>query len=129
MIKQRDILFHPLHPGPEPARAATLLLHDVDGIHHVEASTGTRLQVRYDLRLITLDEIETALREVGFHLDNALLIKLKRALYHYTEETERANLRCPACQDKTTREIFIKQYRNREHGCRDPRPTHWRNYL
>ena len=129
VIKQRDIIFHSLHPEPNPARSAALLLNEVHGIQHVEAPTDTRLMVRYDLRHITLAEIETTLAGAGFHLDNALLIKLKRALHYYTEETERANLGCPPCQDKTTREIFIKQYRNRAHGCRDPRPSHWRNYL
>lgn len=129
MIKQRDILFHPLHPDPRPARSAALLLNEIDGVEYVEALTETRLQVHYNLHKITLAIIEEALGEVGFHLDNALLIKLKRALYYYSEETERANLGCPACQIKTTREIFVKHYRNREHGCRDPRPEHWRHYL
>ena len=129
MLKQRDIIFHPLHPEPNPARSAALMLNDVDGVQHVEAMTDTRLLIRYDLRRITLAIIEEALREVGFHLDNALLIKLRRALHHYSEETERANLGCPACQNKTTREIFIKHYRARRHGCRDPRPAHWRQYL
>lgn len=129
VIKQRDILFHPLQPEPNPARSAALLLHHAEGVEHVEPLNDTRLLVRYDLRQITLAEIEEALHEVGFHLDNALLIKLKRSLYYYTEETERANIGCPACQTRTTREIFIKHYRAREHGCRDPRPVHWRNYL
>jgi len=129
MIKQRDIIFHTLHPEPNPARSAALMLNDVDGVEHVEAMTTTRLLVRYDLRQITLAIIEEALRDVGFHLDNALLIKLKRALHYYSEETERANLGCPACQVKTTREVFIKHYRERQHGCRDPRPAHWRQYL
>lgn len=129
MIKQRDILFHPLHPDPRPARSAAILLHDVDGVEYVEALTETRLLVRYELRQITLAIIEEALIEIGFHLDNALLIKLKRALYCYSEETERANLGCPPCQVKTTREVFAKHYRNRDHGCRDPRPLHWRQYL
>lgn len=129
MIKQRDIVFHSLHPEPRPARSAALMLNEVDGVEYVEALTETRLLVRYDLRQITLAIIEDALRDVGFHLENALLIKLKRALYYYSEETERANLGCPPCQVKTTREVFIKHYRNREHGCRDPRPSHWRQYL
>jgi hypothetical protein len=30
------------------------------------------------------------------------------------------------CADK---QVFIKQYLKRSHGCRDERPEHWRNYL
>jgi hypothetical protein len=129
VIKQRDIILHSLQSEPNPARSAALLLNEIDNIHYVEALTETRLLVRYNLQHITLSIIEDALREVGFHLDNALLTKLKRSLYYYSEETERANLGCPPCQDKTTREIFIKHYRSREHGCRDLRPLHWRQYL
>jgi hypothetical protein len=129
VIKQREIVFSPLHPEPNQARAASLLLVGVDGVEHVDALETTRLLIRYDIRRITLAIIEDALAEIGFHLDNALLLKLKRALYYYTEETERANLGCRECQRKNTRDIFIQHYLNREHGCRDRRPYHWRNYL
>ena len=50
------------------------------------------LIVVYDLRRITLQRIENALSELGYHLDNSLLCKLKRALFHYAEETQRENL-------------------------------------
>lgn len=129
LIKQREIIFSPLHPDSNQAHSASLMLIGVEGIQHVEPMDETRLLIRYDIRRITLAIVEDVLREVGFHLDNALLLKLKRALYYYTEETERANLGCPACQIKTTRDVFIKLYQNREHGCRDRRPHHWRNYL
>ena len=129
LIKQREIVFSPLHPDRNQAHSAALILIGVDGVQHAAPLSPVRLLVRYDIRQITLAIIEEALREVGFHLDNALLLKLKRALYDYTEETERANHGCPACQHKTTRDVFIKHYQNREHGCRDRRPLHWRNYL
>ncbi len=127
--KQREILFEALHPDSDQAQSATLALSNLDGIEQVNAISPLRLLVLYRLSEITLADIEFLLRELGFHLDNSLLSKMKRALYAYTEETERANHGYSSSQGKTTRDVFIKQYQKRPHGCRDPRPTHWRDYL
>ena len=133
-IKQREIHFSCLHPDHHSdkqgqAHSSALLLLGIPGIHKVEALSPTCLFVQYDLHQVSLCLIEDALIEVGYHLDNSLLVKLKRALYHYSEETERINLGCCESQKKTTREVHIKQYQIREHGCRDERPAHWRTYL
>ncbi len=127
--KQRDVLFHPLHDDENQAITASKMLVDLDGIVLADALSTTHLIVRYDLRFFTLDVIEELLKTVGFHLDNNLLIKIKRALYRYTEETERANLGCSEGQSNCTREVFINRYQQLPHGCRDKRPEHWRNYL
>lgn len=129
LVKQREILFSPLHPDPNQAQTALLALTDLEGIEYVDAPEPVRLVVRYRLPHQTLAGIEGLLRELGFHLDNSLLCKIKRALYYYTDETERANLGCPDGQCKTTRDVFVQHYRKRPHGCRDQRPMHWRNYL
>ena len=86
------------------------------------------LFVRYDITVVTLNILEEVLVELGFHLDNSLMYKLKRALYAYTEETQRANLGLEgeSCAD---RKVFIQNYLRRRHGCRDDRPEHWRGYL
>jgi hypothetical protein len=127
--KQREIIFDPLHPDPNQAQTATLALNDFNGIEQIDVLSPLRLIVRYHLSEVTLADIEFVLRELGFHLDNSLLSKMKRALYAYTEETERANHGYSSSQGKTTRDVFIKQYQKRPHGCRDPRPSHWRDYL
>ncbi len=127
--KQRDVLFHPLHDDENQAITASKMLVDLDGIVLADALSTTHLIVHYDLRFFTLDVIEELLETVGFHLDNNLLIKIKRALYRYTEETERANLGCSEGQSNCTREVFINRYQQLPHGCRDKRPEHWRNYL
>ena len=129
IIKQREILFHHLHPDHNQAQSAMVMLMGIEGIAHISAPSHVRLQLHYDISKITLAIIEESLRDLGFHLDNSLLVKLKRALYYYTEETERANLGCRDSQHQSTRDVFIKQYACRDHGCRDPRPTHWRDYL
>ena len=127
--KQRDVMFNPLHDDENQASTASQMLIDLDGVVLADAISETHLIVRYDLRYFTLVDIEELLQTVGFHLDNNLLIKLKRALYQYTEETERANLGCLEGQSNSTREVFINRYQKLPHGCRDTRPDHWRNYL
>lgn len=127
--KQRDVMFNPLHEDENQAKTASEMLIDLEGIEFAKVINETHLIVRYDLLHFTLDDIEELLATVGFHLDNSLLVKLKRALYRYTENTERANLGCTEGQANCTREVFINRYQQLPHGCRDKRPDHWRDYL
>ncbi len=128
-IKQREIAFCPHHLDPDQAGSVSGLLQGVEGIHWVRRVDPLRLLVRYDIRSITLKMIEEALAALGFHLDNSLLAKLKRALFYYTEETQRANLEIACCQKDSTTQVFVCRYQRRRHGCRDDRPDHWRKYL
>ncbi len=128
-IKDRQIAFNELHPDSHQARSAALFLTDVDGILHCEATGPLLLQVRYDLLKTTLEEIEDALRELGLHLDNALLFRLKRAMSYYMDDTQRANWGCRHGEHNCTKKVFAKRYEALEHGCRDHRPEHWRRYL
>jgi hypothetical protein len=66
---------------------------------------------------------------MGLHIDNRLLYRMMRALYYYTEETERENLGCTHPDSKSTRQIFAHRYQHQDHGLRDQRPEHWRKYL
>ena len=127
--KQRDVMFNPLHDDENQALTAAQMLIDLDGIVMADVISETHLIIRYDLRFFTLVDVEELLMTVGFHLDNNLLIKLKRALYRYTEETERANMGCAEGQSNCTREAYINRYQKLPHGCRDKRPDHWRSYL
>lgn len=130
-VKHREIGFRDPHPDPHQAQTALLLLADVEGIVHVAIPDRARnhLHISYDLSCICLRMVEALLGELGFHLDNSLMAKLKRALYHYTEENEMQALVVRDDQDHNTREIFMRCYRCKTHGCRDVRPEHWRNYL
>lgn len=128
MLRSREIRFCRLHPDKTQAHSASLVLSDIEGVQHVQPVDPHLLHIHYDLSLISLLIIEEALVELGYHLDNSLMHKLKRALYYYTEETQRANLGLEdaCCADK---QVFINRYLKRRHGCRDERPEHWRNYL
>jgi len=127
LTKHREIGFCSLHADPDQAKSAMLFFSDVDGIAHLELIETHKLRISYDIRVITLQVLENALTELGFHLDNSLFFKLKRALYYYTEEVQQENLGCSKGQ--CTRNIFINRYDRLRHGCRDDRPNHWRKYL
>jgi len=128
LIRQRDVRFCRLYSGMAQAHDASMLLSGVEGIEHVQPIEPHLLHVRYDVSRISLKSIDDALIARGYHLDNSLLYKLKRALYYYSEDTQQANMGVEGdcCAGK---QLFIDRYHRRSHGCRDPRPPHWRNYL
>lgn len=128
LIKNREIRFCSLNPRAHQAHSAVDLLAEIDGVHRAHPQTQHLLLVTYDIRRVTLAMIEEALSEVGFHLENSLMSKLKRALYYYTEDTLRANLGLEkGCIDCL--ELYVSRYQRRRHGCRDERPSHWRSYF
>ncbi len=129
LVKHREIFFNALHPDPNQARTASLLLADVPGIIHLEPVAALSLRVSYDLLWINLEQIENALVECGLHLDNRLLCKIKRALCYFSEETEMANNGCPRGDNNCTQRIFVNRYQRQNHACRDQRPEYWRKYL
>lgn len=128
IIKRREINFCHLHPDPEQARSALLLLSDAEGVIDITFINELSLSIRYDVRLLTLQAVENVLTRLGYHLDNRLLNRMKRAIYSYSEETQRANLGTSVETDTTTK-VFVKRYSTNYHGCRDKRPEHWRKYL
>lgn len=128
-VRHRDIRFCSLHPDKRQAHSVMLLLSDIDGMVGVTLVDDHCLQVSYNLTRLSLKLIETALTELGYHLDGSLLSNIKRALYYYTEDIQRANLGYRDDHANNTREIFINRYHRLRHGCRDDRPDHWRKYL
>jgi hypothetical protein len=128
-IKTREIPFQEIHPDPHQAGTAARFLRDVEGILETDPTAPTILRVTYDVLVTTLQEIEEGLTELGLHIDNRLMHRVKRALYYYTEETLRANCGCHQGEHNCTKKVFAKRYELIEHGCRDDRPEHWRRYL
>lgn len=127
-IKTREIHFRSADPASNDARETMRLLLGVRGIGEIRALTDNCIQISYDIRQVTLQSLEAALTEVGFHLDNNLLVKMKRALFYYTEETQLMNLGYQHSQADSTLDIFVSCYQQREHGCRDERPEYLRHY-
>ncbi|MDH5765255.1 MAG: hypothetical protein OEZ38_04495 [Gammaproteobacteria bacterium] len=129
IVKTREIRFCHLHPDTNQARNALLLLSYADGIIDIQFIDELCISISYDIRVITLEALEGVLVRLGYHLDNSLIYKMKRALYAYTENTQRANLDNLELHSNNTTKIFIKRYANHQHNCRDKRPEHWRKYL
>jgi len=128
-IKQRQVFFAELHPYPNQAQAAADLLLGIEGIISASAESRLLLNVRYNVMQISLEQIETGLVEIGFHLSSKLLYALKRALYYYTEETQRANNGCPHGKSNCTKKVFVDRYAHRDHTLQDHRPEYWRKYF
>jgi hypothetical protein len=128
-IKHRQIHFRDLHPERNDALSAARFLRDVEGVLYVKTATPILLELSYDIRLTCLEEIEAALDELGLHLDNGLLYRMKRALHYYTEDVLRENHGLKGAESQSTKRVFAVRYESIEHGCRDQRPEHWRRYL
>ncbi|AHK78379.1 hypothetical protein M911_03390 [Ectothiorhodospira haloalkaliphila] len=131
-IRHRELVFRGPQKEQDQLEAAWLMLRDeVPAIREVHRDGDRKLQVTYDIREITYAELEQALTEVGFHMDNSLLSKLRRALYNYGEDTVRDNLGLVKDESISgvAQRVFVNQYRQQAHGCRDQRPRHWREYL
>ena len=125
--KERTIIFAELPPGQLPEAAG--FLGSLERLELAPGSEPRSLDVAYDLRDHSLEELESALQDKGFHLDTSLLYKLKRALYYYAEETERRNLTMPERPLKqASNEAYIRAWERRQHGDHDTTPEIWREY-
>lgn len=126
LIKRRELRFCHLHPDINQAQSALLLLSDAEGITDINFVDELCLYVSYDVRVLTLQAIENVLIRLGYHLDNRLITRMKRALYTYSEDAQRTNLGCLEITDTTM--VFINRQANGSR-CRDRRPEYWRKYL
>jgi len=123
--KNREIVFNALPVG-QAARALNLL-QGMEGLEVAAGEDGNHLWVRYQVCEYTLEGLETALTSQGFHLDNSLLYKLKRALAYFCENVLRGNIAANE-PDIKSQQAFMKVYEHHLHGDRDETPEEWRDY-
>jgi hypothetical protein len=128
LVRSREIRFRGPHPSGDQAPSAALLLNDIDGVLDSGVTAVDLISVRYTLDLVTLEVIEGLLVEFGFHLDNSLLIKLRRALHYYSEDCQRVNLGIE-CQEGINCNAKVLANRYRQRGPKEGLPEHWRKYL
>ena len=125
--KERSIQFAEIPPGQVPEAADFL-----GGLERLEIrprSGELTIDVAYDLHDHSLEELESALEDKGFHLDCSLLNKLIRALIYYVEETEIHNLDAPTrLLKKSQNEAYIQAWERHPHGDHDDTPPEWREY-
>ena len=125
--KERNVQFSKFPPGQVPEAADFLRkLEHVD----VEPQVERRMvEVAYDLYEHSLQELESALEDRGFHLDSTLMSKLMRALIYYVEETQLHNLEAPDRPlKKSQNEAYTNAWERHPHGDHDDTPPEWREY-
>ena len=121
--KDREIRFTRSLTKADQAEKAVQLLIDITGIDHAVPVRPNILQVRYDVREITLQMLESALVNVGFTLHNNVSIRFKRELIAYCEGAMRSRLDIESDQQAPL--TLSKPH----HHTLDPRPDNWRNYI
>ena len=124
--KQREIRFSRLPPDQVEQALESLRL--LKGVVVTRGERPLSLTVRYSVLDYSLEIIEDALRDAGFHLDNSLYPKLVRALVYFCEETQRHNLESPERLIKRSNEVYIKVYDQHPHGDHDDTPPELREY-
>ena len=123
--KNREIIFHALPAGQ--AERALVLLEGLEGLEVIIGDDGKHIRVRYHVCEYTLEGLESALSSQGFHLDNSLLSKVKRALAYFCENVQRSNVEANE-PDIKSQQAFMKVYERHLHGDRDETPEEWRDY-
>ncbi len=123
--RTRQLSFTRLPAGQ--VKEAFILLQDLPHLTVLSTVGDTGLLIRYELPFYTLERIEFALIDQGFHLDNALFTKLMRSLIHYIESVQCQNLTQPE-QRERSRRIFAQVYEHHAHGDHDSTPPELREY-
>ena len=125
--KERTILFAEL--PPEQVLAAADLLNTLERLDVKPHPANRSIDVAYDLHDHSLEELEEALVDQGFHLDCSLLNKVIKALIFYIEETQLHNLAAPDHQlKKSQSEAYTHAWEHHPHGDHDDTPPEWREY-
>jgi hypothetical protein len=125
--KERVIRFAELPPGQ--VLEAADFLGGLAGLEIVPEVAERSIALVYDLHEHSLEEIESVLEDVGFHLETALFAKLMRALIYYSEETEIHNLDAPRrLLKKSQNEAYTRAWERHPHGDHDDTPPEWREY-
>lgn len=123
--KEREIRFAKLPPD-QPARALAFL----GGLQNLELAPipdRFALRVAYVLAEYSLEELENALRNAGFHLSNSLYSKFSRALAYYCEETQLHTMESPQRLIKKSNEAYVQAWNHHPHGDKDDTPMELRH--
>lgn len=127
ITKDREIRFTLSLTKADQAETAARLLADVAGIELVVPVRPNVLRVRYDIREISLQMLESALIDVGFNLRDSLAKRFKYELIAYCEDALRSSLGIETDRQQPPSLSLTKA--ELHHHSLDPRPDNWRNYI
>ncbi|MBL8487380.1 MAG: hypothetical protein JNK22_09860 [Rhodocyclaceae bacterium] len=119
--KHREIRFSKMRPGQ--VEEASRLLQGLDGLIVEAGSLPNGISVWYEISEYTMEGLEAALVDQGFHLENTLYCKMIRALVHYCEDTQLRNMRQPERLIKKSHEVYSKAWEHHPHGDHDDTPV------
>lgn len=122
--KHREIRFSKMRPGQ--VEEATRLLEGLDGIVIEPGNVPNGISVWYEISEYTMEGLEAALVDQGFHLENTLYCKMVRALVYYCEDTQLRNMRQPERLIKKSHEVYSKAWDHHPHGDHDDTPVELR---
>ena len=127
VAKTREIRFKDFPPGQ--AAQAWRSLAALRGVQVEAGRDELTLVVHYNVLDFTLQLLDEALVNAGFHLDRSLLIRLHRALIYYVEDTQLHNMGAPEKRLKrSSQEAYVKAWEHHPHGDHDDTPPEWREY-
>nr|WP_183637858.1 hypothetical protein [Niveibacterium umoris] len=124
--KRREVRFQRLPEGQ--AERAVQRLSAVPGLAVERGLRRDSIWITYSLVDHSLEEVETLLHSMGFHLDPSLYTRLFNALVRYCEETQLHNLRSPERLIKQSNEVYVKAWEHHLHGDHDDTPAELREY-
>ena len=126
-IKHRDLVFTDDPPGQ--VERAFALLSGLEGLKVERGNERNCLHIIYSLLDYSLEGLEHALAQQGFHLDGGALGQISKKLTYYREEVEYHNLNVPELHGRARRsEVFAKAYEHHLHGDHDDTPPELREY-
>ena len=122
--KHREIRFDKLRSWQ--AEQARLLLEKLEHIEVAACVLQNSVSVWYEVTDYTMEGLEKALINQGFHLENTLYCKMVRALVYFCEDTQLRNMRQPERLLKKSNEIYSKAWDHHPHGDHDDTPPELR---
>jgi hypothetical protein len=122
--KHREIRFAELPPGQ--VERAWALLGRLAGLEVGAGSLHNSIAIWYEIEDHTLEALEEALRQEGFHLECSLYARLIRALVYYSEDTQLRNMHGPQRLIKNSHEVYSKAWEHHPHGDHDDTPPELR---
>lgn len=122
--KHRELRFNKLRSWQ--VEQAKVLLSALEGLEVAPGMLPNSLSVWYEITDYTMEGLESALIERGFHLENTLYCKLIRALVYFSEDTQLRNMRQPERLLKKSNEIYSKAWDHHPHGDHDDTPIELR---
>lgn len=135
LIRHDEIRFRGPHHAGDQARLAEQFLASMPGVMFAKKRGPLCVEVEYNLKGVCHQTMRMALQQAGFHLDAALMEKIKCAFVDYTEQNRREahgldpiDLPPQKFQSKME-DALLDQQRMREQTPPEQPDDPWRHYL